>query len=76
MSGITFCSKCGSIMTLKKDRKGKMSPFCNKCGFREEKVDTGAYSITVETKGGRGEGKSIVIDRGKQLEELKKKMED
>ncbi|MFW9992890.1 MAG: hypothetical protein ACFFD4_12675 [Candidatus Odinarchaeota archaeon] len=77
MAGITFCEKCGGIMTLKKDMMGKNRPFCNACGFKEGEIDTKAYTISFETTGGKGDAaKTVEIDREKQLEELKREMGD
>jgi DNA-directed RNA polymerase subunit M/transcription elongation factor TFIIS len=77
MSGIKFCEKCGGILVLKKDTKGKMNPFCNACGFKEGKIDTKAYTISMETTGGKEDTATMIeIDREKQIEELKRTMGD
>ncbi|MHA1984505.1 MAG: hypothetical protein ACW967_09140 [Candidatus Hodarchaeales archaeon] len=66
---VQFCPNCKSIAFLKKDQEGQTRSFCNRCGFIDIKINSDEYKIKSDL--GK-QSETIVIDRQKQIEELKK----
>ena len=75
MAGVSFCEKCGSIIAIKRDARGKQRPFCNSCGFKDKKINTEAYKLSFETEGSNKKKVEVIeIDRQAELDKLKKTM--
>lgn len=66
---VQFCPNCKSIIFLKKDKKDQKKSFCNRCGFLDIIINPNEYKIKSDLG---PQGETIVIDRKKQIEELKK----
>ena len=67
-----FCPNCKSILSFKKDSKAQPAPYCNICGFVKITIDPNAFSLKVDLT--KDHHETVVIDRSKQIEQLKKEM--
>ncbi|MFX1511389.1 MAG: hypothetical protein ACFFCQ_02270 [Promethearchaeota archaeon] len=68
---MSFCDQCGTLLDFKTE-DGESKPYCAKCGFVTQEVDTEAYRI--RKKMDHSTSETVIINHTARIEELKKQM--